>query len=114
MITIKTEEEIEKMRKAGKTLAKILQAIQAHIKPNVKTAELDEVAENLANHQGQLHLPGLETLTDSPAHLALALRLPRNPGDVLRLDQLINLSERAAEILTEYPGDLHLNGLVKW
>ena len=44
MITIKSEHEIELMRKAGKILAQTLQLVEEHAKVGVSTAELDKIA----------------------------------------------------------------------
>ena len=40
-ITIKTPDEIEKMRVAGRLAAEVLQVVAPHVKPGVTTAELD-------------------------------------------------------------------------
>lgn len=45
MINIKTDAQIEIMRKAGKIVAKTLQVIEAKIEPGVTTGELDSIAE---------------------------------------------------------------------
>jgi len=44
MITVKTPEEIELMREAGKIVAGVLEEIEKHIKPGVSTLELDKIA----------------------------------------------------------------------
>ena len=44
MITVKTPEEIEKMRAAGKVVAGVLEELEKHIKPGVSTLELDKIA----------------------------------------------------------------------
>ena len=44
MITVKTPEQIEKMREAGKIVAEVLEEIGKHIKPGVSTLELDKIA----------------------------------------------------------------------
>lgn len=43
VVTIKTAEEIEKMRIAGRLAADVLQMIKAHIQPGITTARLDEI-----------------------------------------------------------------------
>ena len=47
MITIKTEQEIEIMRRGGEILAKILDEIAQAVKPGITTNELDELAREL-------------------------------------------------------------------
>ncbi|WP_431688300.1 type I methionyl aminopeptidase [Hahella sp. NBU794] len=42
-VTIKTPEEIEKMRIAGRLAAEVLEMIEEHVKPGVTTGELDEI-----------------------------------------------------------------------
>ena len=47
MITIKTAEEVEILREAGKRLARVLNALSKKVAPGVSTAELDALAEEL-------------------------------------------------------------------
>ena len=42
-ITIKTPEEIEKMRVAGRLAAEVLQVVAPHVRPGVSTEELDRI-----------------------------------------------------------------------
>ena len=42
-VTIKSAEEIEKMRIAGKLASEVLEMIEPHVKPGVSTAELDQI-----------------------------------------------------------------------
>ena len=63
-ITIKTPEDIEKMRIAGRLAAEVLQVVAPHVKPGVSTAELDRICyEHIVNEQkaipGQCRLQGL-------------------------------------------------------
>jgi len=43
MVTIKTSEEIAKMRIAGRMAAEVLEMIEAHVTPGVSTGELDKL-----------------------------------------------------------------------
>ena len=54
MITIKTESQIEKMRKAGALLKSVLDALRAEIRPGVTTIHLDRMAEKLIRASGGL------------------------------------------------------------
>jgi methionyl aminopeptidase len=45
LIPIKTEEEIELMRKAADLLVRTLKAIESHVKPGISTKRLDQIAE---------------------------------------------------------------------
>ena len=42
-VSIKTPEDIAKMRVAGRLAAEVLQVIAPHVKPGVTTAELDRI-----------------------------------------------------------------------
>ena len=43
MITIKTPDEIEKMRVAGRLAAEVLEMISEHVRPGISTGELDKI-----------------------------------------------------------------------
>ncbi len=53
-ITIKTEEQIEKMRAAGKILVDLDEILREHIKPGVTTIELDAIAEKFIRGRGAI------------------------------------------------------------
>ena len=48
---IKTDQEINKMRIAGKLAAKVLEMIAPHVKPGVSTNELNDICHNYMVHQ---------------------------------------------------------------
>ncbi len=51
-VTIKTPEDIEKMRIAGRLAAEVLEMIEAHVKPGVTTEELDRLCHDyIVNEQ---------------------------------------------------------------
>ena len=52
MITIKSEPQIEKMRKAGVLLHSVLEALRREIEPGVTTLYLDQMAERLIREGG--------------------------------------------------------------
>jgi len=52
MIVLKTPEEIDVMREAGKKLARVLDALKAEVKPGVKTLDLDTRARELIEAEG--------------------------------------------------------------
>ena len=52
MITIKTEEDIEKLREGGKRLAKVVIETAKHIAPGVSTDELNKIAHDLMLEYG--------------------------------------------------------------
>ena len=45
MIVVKTKDQIDKMRKAGRVVAAVLQLMSESIRPGVTTAYLDRLAE---------------------------------------------------------------------
>ena len=53
-ITIKTPEQIEKMKVAGKILARLDEILRAEIKPGITTRELDHIAEDYIRSQGAI------------------------------------------------------------
>ena len=52
MINIKTEAELEAMRRAGQVVARVLKAVKGKVAPGVTTAELDKLAERLCRDYG--------------------------------------------------------------
>ena len=54
MITIKSAQQIEKMRKAGVLLHSVLDALRAEIEPGVTTLHLDKMAERLIREAGAI------------------------------------------------------------
>ena len=57
-IVIKTPEQIEKMRVAGRLAAEVLDFIEPHVKPGITTAELDRLCHDyMVNVQGAIPAP---------------------------------------------------------
>ncbi|WP_455380066.1 type I methionyl aminopeptidase [Acidihalobacter prosperus] len=57
-VTIKTPEEIEKMRVAGRLAAEVLEMIEPHVKPGATTDELDSICHNyIVNEQEAVPAP---------------------------------------------------------
>jgi len=57
-VTIKTPEEIEKMRVAGRLAAEVLEMIGEHVKPGVTTGELDRICHDyIVNEQQAIPAP---------------------------------------------------------
>jgi methionyl aminopeptidase len=52
LIIRKSHDEIEAMRRAGRVVAETLRAIGEHVRPGVRTKELDDVAEEYIRSQG--------------------------------------------------------------
>lgn len=47
MIILKSQREIELMRKSAKILASVLEELEKHVKPGITTGELDKIAEDI-------------------------------------------------------------------
>ncbi len=57
-VSIKTPEQIEKMRIAGKLAADVLEMIEPHVRPGVTTAELDKICHDyIVNEQHAVPAP---------------------------------------------------------
>ncbi|MCS4505663.1 Methionine aminopeptidase [wastewater metagenome] len=57
-VTIKTAEEIEKMRVAGRLAAEVLDVVTPHVQPGVTTEELDRIChEHIVNEQDAIPAP---------------------------------------------------------
>ena len=57
-VTIKSPEEIEKMRVAGRLAAEVLDFITPHVRPNVTTDELDALChDSMVNRQPTIPAP---------------------------------------------------------
>jgi methionyl aminopeptidase len=57
-VTIKTPEEIEKMRVAGRLAAEVLEMIEEHVKPGITTGELDKICHDyIVNEQDAIPAP---------------------------------------------------------
>ncbi len=57
-VTIKTADEIEKMRVAGRLAAEVLEMIEEHVKPGISTGELDRICHDyIVNTQQAIPAP---------------------------------------------------------
>lgn len=57
-VTIKTPEEIEKMRVAGRLAAEVLEMIGEHVRPGVTTEEIDRIChDHIVNVQKAIPAP---------------------------------------------------------
>ena len=71
MIIIKTEQEIDLMRQAGKIVAETLLLVEKKVKPGVTTAELDRIAEEFITKHGAK--PSFKGLYGFPASLCISV-----------------------------------------
>ncbi len=70
-ISLKTEEEIEKLAIGGKILGEVLAAVGKMVKPGVSTFELDQVAEKMLLERGAR--PSFKGYRDYPAALCTSV-----------------------------------------
>ena len=68
-VTIKTPEDIAKMRIAGRLAAEVLEMIEPHVKPGVSTGELDKICQN--------HIENVQNAIPAPLNYGAA---PGRPG----------------------------------
>lgn len=105
MVTIKTDEEIEKMRVSGKLAAEVLVMIESHIKPGVTTGQLNDICHEFIIAHGAIPAPlnyrGFPksictSVNDEICHGIPSDRKLRN-GDMVNLD--------ITTIVDDYHGD---------
>ena len=94
-VTIKTPQEIEKMRIAGRLAAEVLEMVAAHVKPGVTTEQLDQICHDHIV-QGQGAIPANvgykgfpKTVCTSVNHV-ICHGIP-SPGKVLKDGDIINI-----------------------
>jgi methionyl aminopeptidase len=94
MIILRTADEIERMRAAGKLVAQVLADLERRIKPGLTTRELDRVAERMIREAGAV--PAFKGYRGYPATVCVSINEqvvhgipgPRRlkPGDLVSLD----------------------------
>lgn len=94
MIPIKSEEEIEIQRESSLLVGKTLAEVAKHIRPGVKTAALDRIAEEFIRDHGAI--PGFKGYSGFPATLCISVNeqvvhgIPGeqhlNDGDIVSVD----------------------------
>ena len=97
MITIKSEKEIELMRKAGKLVSQTHNYLRPFIKPGITTKELDELAEKFILKQGGI--PSCKGYEGFPATLCISIndevvhgipgKRKLQNGDIVTIDMVI-------------------------
>ena len=79
-VELKSAPEIDRMRRAGRVVAEILDALEAAVAPGVTTWELDQLAERLIKEKGaQSRLQGLPRLPGGPLRVRQPRGRPRHP-----------------------------------
>ena len=95
-ISIKSNDEIEKMRIAGKLAAEVLEMITPHVVPGISTGELDNMCyEHIINKQNAIPAnvgyKGYEKTICSSLNQVICHGIPSNErilkdGDILNID----------------------------
>jgi len=100
LVTIKTKEQIAKMKQAGIILADIHKQLRSMIKPGVTTWEIDQFAESYMRSHGatpeQIGYRGYEYATCASVNDVICHGFPkREPlqnGDIVKIDMVVNLN----------------------
>ncbi len=94
-VTIKTAEEIEKMRTAGRLASEVLSMIEEHVRPGVTTEELDRICHrHIVDVQGAIPAPlnyrGFPKATCTSVNHVICHGIPGpkklRKGDILNID----------------------------
>ena len=94
-VTIKSSQEIEKMRKAGKILAAVHQQLGKEIKPGMSTLDIDRLGEEMIRSYGCI--PSFKNYCGYPASICVSVNeevvhgIPNanriiKEGDIVSLD----------------------------
>ena len=102
MVTIKSKQEIEKMREAGRVAALAQKAVEEAIKPGISTWELDKIAENTMRANGAIpaekgYPSGVKGVPDFPGSICASVndevihgipskRVILKEGDIISID----------------------------
>src|SRR5690554_360733 len=110
MIIIKTQEEIEKMKKAGEILANLHKEISKMIKPGITTMEIDRFVEDYLVSRGaypeQKGYNGYPYATCASVNDEICHGFPREEklkdGDIVTIDMVVNLNGALADSAWTY------------
>lgn len=118
-MTIRTEAELKSLQAAGRVVARVLDAMQAEVRPGVSTAELDAVAARTMDHFGARSAPQLVyqfpgstciSVNDEVVH-GVPNASPLRLGDVVKLDVTVELGGFMADAArTVVVGDVESEG----
>ncbi|HNV09345.1 MAG: type I methionyl aminopeptidase [Dokdonella sp.] len=94
-VTIKTPQEIEKMRIAGRLAAEVLEMVAAHVKPGVTTEQLDQIChDHIVQVQGAIPAnvgyKGFPKTVCTSVNHVICHGIP-SPGKVLKDGDIINI-----------------------
>lgn len=111
MIILKTEQQIEKMKKAGKILAGLHKEIAKMIKPGISTMDIDGFVEAYLEERGaypeQKGYQGYEYATCASINDEICHGFPREDllkdGDIVTIDMVVNVDGWLADSAWSYP-----------
>jgi methionyl aminopeptidase len=111
MVTRKSRAEIERMRRAGRVVAEVLDKIEAELRPGVSTARLDAIAEAHIRASGATPsfkgYPGINPRRPFPASVCISIDdeiVHGIPGErTIRAGQIVSVD--AGAILDGWHGD---------
>jgi len=94
-VTVKTPEQIEKMRVAGRLAAEVLEVVAPHVKPGVTTEELDRICyEHIVNEQkaipANVGYRGFPKTVCTSVNNVICHGIP-SPGKVLKDGDIVNI-----------------------
>ena len=94
-ITIKSDDEIEKMRVAGRLAADVLEMITPHVQPGISTGELDRICHNYIVDEQQaipapLNYNGFPKSICTSVNHVICHGIP-NDGKILKQGDIINI-----------------------
>jgi methionyl aminopeptidase len=105
VVTRKSRQEIDKMRRAGRIVAEVLALVESELKPGVSTAHLDRIAERYIRDAGAV--PSFKGYHGYPASLCISLDdevVHGIPGErVIREGQVVSID--AGAIYEGWHGD---------
>lgn len=111
MIIIKTQQEIENMKKAGELLAEVHREIAKMIKPGISTMEIDKFVEEYLKERGaypeQKGYQGYPYATCASINDEICHGYPRKEplkdGDIVTIDMVVNINGWLADSAWSYP-----------
>lgn len=111
MIVLKSQREIENMKKAGELLAACHREIAKLIKPGITTIEIDEFVEEFLKKHGaapeQKGYKGYKYATCASINDEICHGFPRKEslqeGDIVTIDMVVNLNGALADSAWSYP-----------
>ncbi|MBN1332387.1 MAG: type I methionyl aminopeptidase [Synergistales bacterium] len=118
MITLKSEWELDKMRKAGKIVADVIMMLKDLIVPGITTMELDEKVEAFIRHQGAIPsekgycVPGIPTpfpasicasINDEVVHGIPSRDRILQTGDIISIDVMACFEGYHGDAAFTYP-----------